>query len=172
MIWISKNRSWYWFDCICFFRVKTKHKIIFYFFFIYFLHHHLSFRKTEWAYCCLPSKDSLIIHYLYSKDGFTYGQSIQYKMLLVRLHVYRSINPLPHMAILGFTNSAAKRDMMSKIWMNGDTIIWLGRKHCGKRRNCSLRAISSFPKIVFISCLLLIRQNEYLWSTGLKLKSL
>ena len=29
-----------------------------------------------------------IIHHLYSKDGFTYGQSVQYKMLLVRLHVY------------------------------------------------------------------------------------
>ena len=67
------------------------------------------------AYCCLLSKDSLNTHYLYSKDGFTYGKSIQYKMLIVRLHVYRSINPLPHMAILGSTNSAANRDMISKI---------------------------------------------------------
>ena len=81
------------------------------------------FEKQNSAYCCLPSKDNLMIHYLYSKDGFTYDQSIQYKMLLVRLHVYRSINPLLHMAILGSTNSAANRDMMSKIWINGDTII-------------------------------------------------
>ena len=44
-------------------------------------------------------------------------------MLLVRLHVFRSINPLPNMAILGSTNSAANRDMMSKIWIDGDTII-------------------------------------------------
>ena len=36
---------------------------------------------------------------------------------------YISINPLPHMAILGSTNSAANRDMMSKIWINGETII-------------------------------------------------
>ena len=77
---------------------------------------HLS-EKQNGAYCCLPSKNRLVIHYLYSKDGFTYDQSIQYKMLLVRLHVYRSINSLPHMAILGY------RDMMSKIWINGDTII-------------------------------------------------
>ena len=49
------------------------------------------------------------------------------------------------MAILGSTNSAANRDIMSKIWINGDTFIRLGRKHCGKRRNCSLQAISSFP---------------------------
>ena len=90
-------------------------------YFLYFLFHQLSFRKQNVAYCCLPAKDSLIIQDLYSKDdGFTYGQSIQYKMLLVRLHVYRSINPLPHMAILGSTNSAANRDM---IRINGDTVI-------------------------------------------------
>ena len=81
------------------------------------------FENQNGAYCCLLSKDSLIIHYLYSKDGFTYGQSIQYKMLLVHLHVHRSINPLPHMAIMGSTNSAANRDMMSKILINVTTII-------------------------------------------------
>ena len=43
--------------------------------------------KQKGACSCLPSKDSLN----YSKDGFTYGHSISYKMLLVRLHVYRSI---------------------------------------------------------------------------------
>ena len=30
------------------------------------------------------------------------------------------------------------KDMMSKIWTNGDTIISLSRKQCGKRRNCLL----------------------------------
>ena len=44
-------------------------------------------------------------------------------MLLVRLHVYRSINPLPYMAMFGSTNSAANRDMMPKIWIDGETII-------------------------------------------------
>ena len=33
------------------------------------------------------------------------------------------------------------------------------------------RAISSFPTMFSKSCLLLIRQNEYLWSKGLKLKA-
>ena len=47
------------------------------------------FEKLKGAYSCLPSNE--IIRFLYSKDGFTYGHSIQYKMLLVRLHVYRSI---------------------------------------------------------------------------------
>ena len=37
--------------------------------------------------------------------------------------VKRGINPLPHMPILGSSNSAANKDMMSKIWTNADTII-------------------------------------------------
>ena len=56
-------------------------------------------------------------------------------------------NPLPHMAMLGSCNSAANKDTMSEICTNEDTIIRLSRKHCGKRGKCSLRAISSFPKM-------------------------
>ena len=41
---------------------------------------------------------------------------------------------LPHMPILGSTNSAANKDIL-KIQTNGDT---LSRKHCRKRRNSSL----------------------------------
>ena len=48
------------------------------------------------------------------------------------------LNPLPDMPILGSSNAAENIDMMVKIWTNGDTIICLSRKHCGKRRNCSL----------------------------------
>ena len=33
------------------------------------------------------------------------------------------VNPLPHMPVFGSSNSAANKDMMSKIWTNGDTII-------------------------------------------------
>ena len=32
-------------------------------------------------------------------------------------------NPLPDMPILGSSNSAANKDMISKIWTDGDTII-------------------------------------------------
>ena len=46
-------------------------------------------------------------------------------------------------------------------------LSWLSRKHCGKRRNCSLRAISSFPTMFSKAVCLLMRQNEYLWSKGL-----
>ena len=50
------------------------------------------------------------------------------------------------MPILGFSSSIANKDMMAKIWTNGDTIICLSRKHCGKR-SCSLQAISPFHTI-------------------------
>ena len=33
------------------------------------------------------------------------------------------------------------------IWWKWHKGIQMGRKHCGKRRNCSLRAISSFPPV-------------------------
>ena len=73
-------------------RCKTLYYFRYFLLFIYlFIYLFYLFEKQNGAYCCLPSKDSLIIHYLYSKDGFTYGHSILYKMLLVRLHVYRSI---------------------------------------------------------------------------------
>ena len=49
------------------------------------------------------------------------------------------INPLPDKPILGSSNSAANKDMMAEIWTKGDTIICFSRKHCGKRRNCSLQ---------------------------------
>ena len=37
--------------------------------------------------------------------------------------VFTLFNPLPDMPILGSSNSAANKDMMSKIWTNRDTII-------------------------------------------------
>ena len=55
------------------------------------------------------------------------------------------VHSVPDTPILGSSDSAANKDTISKTWTNGDTIISLSRKHCGKRRNCSLRAISPFP---------------------------
>ena len=37
--------------------------------------------------------------------------------------IWVHINPLPHMPILGSPNSAENKNMMSKIWTNGGTII-------------------------------------------------
>ena len=44
-----------------------------------------------------------------------------------------TLNPLPHMPILGSSNLAANENMMSKIRINGVQLL-LSRKHCWKRR--------------------------------------
>ena len=66
-----------------------------------------------------------------------------------------TFSPLPDMPILGSSNSAPNKDI-SKILTNEDSIFSLSRKHRGNIRNCSLRAISSFPtmfsKVVCCSC--------------------
>ena len=47
-------------------------------------------------------------------------------------------SPLSGMPILGPFHSMENNDVMSKIWTDGDTVIWLTWNHCGKRRNCLL----------------------------------
>ena len=49
-----------------------------------------------------------------------------------------SVNPLPDMQIVSSSNSPASKDVVSKEWINEDSIIIMSRKHCGKRRDCSL----------------------------------
>ena len=49
------------------------------------------FEKRKGLILAYPQMIVYIIHYLDSKDGFTFRHSIQYKMLLVSLHVSRSI---------------------------------------------------------------------------------
>ena len=71
------------------------------------------------------------------------------------------------MPILGFSNSTAKIDMMSKICTNGDTISDSVENIVGKE--LLLMSNFFFSLNVFKSCLLLMFQNEYLWSKGLTL---
>ena len=43
------------------------------------------------------------------------------------------------------TQSVCRRQY--KIWWKWQKAVQTGKKHCGKRRNCSLRAISPFPTV-------------------------
>ena len=45
-------------------------------------------------------------------------------------------------------------------------VIQMGRKHCGKRRNCSLRAVSPFPSV--FKRLLQTRKNQGLFGKWLR----
>ena len=50
------------------------------------------------------------------------SQSIAYLYTQI-LYKTKAINPLPDMPILGSSNSAVNKDILSKIRTNGDTII-------------------------------------------------
>ena len=62
-----------------------------------------------------------------------------------------TFNPLADMPILCSSNSTANKDMMLKIWTNGDTYLIELKTLWGKRRNCSLGYM-----------LIHVHQNEYM----------
>ena len=92
---------------------------------------------------------------------FQNKQFHSFSMFLYDLY-FKIFNPLPHMPILGFSNSGTNTDM-SEIWTNGDTIICLSRKHCGKRREIARHE----QFLLFPQCFQKLCRNEYLWSKGL-----
>ena len=47
----------------------------------------------------------------------------KYMIIFNKVTLNETVNVLPDMPILGSSNSAANKDMMSKIWTNGDTVI-------------------------------------------------
>ena len=53
-----------------------------------------------------------------------------------------------------------------QIWWKWKQVIQTSRKHCGKRRNCLLRAISAFPT-VFKRLVFYGRQKVWLYGNGL-----
>ena len=56
------------------------------------------------------------------------------------------LNPLPHMPILGSSNSVANKNMMSKIWTNGDTIPDSEEKIVGKGEIACYKQVLLFPQ--------------------------
>ena len=56
---------------------------------------------------------------MYKINGFNLDQSI---ILLYDKELNLDFHPLPHMPILGSSNSAANKNMMSKIWTNGEQL--------------------------------------------------
>ena len=77
------------------------------------------------------------------KLNFFFKEANLYHLCLICRLQWISIKPLPHMPILGSSNSAANKDMVARIWTNVDTVICLSRKHCGKKEK--LLATSNSP---------------------------
>ena len=81
-------------------------------------------------------------------------------------------NPSPDLSILGPFSSTANKDMMTKIWTNGDTVSNLNAlKTLWEKEKLLVTSNFSFSHNVFKICLFLPRQNEYLWSKCLTVGS-
>ena len=72
------------------------------------------------------------------------------------------------MPILGSSNSAANKNMMSKIWANGVQLSHSVENIVGKEEIACYEQFLFFSHNVFKSCLLLMRQNKYLCHKGLR----
>ena len=61
----------------------------------------------------------------------------------------QSLNLLTHYKTTNFRLFQTERvcRQQIQIWWKWNKVIRIGRKHCEKRRNCSLRAISPFPTV-------------------------
>ena len=57
-----------------------------------------------------------------------------------------------------------------QLWGKWQKVLQTGRKHCGKRRNCSFWAISPFPS-VFKRLILQTRKNQSLFGKGLIIRT-
>ena len=77
------------------------------------------------------------------------------------------INPLYDMPILGSPNSVANSDMMSKNMDKWGYNYLIEQKTLWEKEKLLVTSNFSFSHNVFKSCLLLIPQNEHLWSKGL-----
>ena len=96
---------------------------------------------------------------------FSFSHSVLCPIIYKQKNHY--FNPLPHMATLGSSNLAVNTDMMSKIWTNRDAVILIEWKTLCEKEKLLVTSNFFFSHNVYKSCLLLMHQNEYLWSKGL-----
>ena len=86
------------------------------------------------------------------------------------MHLFIVWCPLTHYQTTNFrlfqTERVCRRQF--QIWRKWRKVIQTGRKHCGKRRNCSLRAISPFPTVFSKRLVSKRRQKVSLCGNGLR----
>ena len=77
-------------------------------------------------------------------------------------------NPLPDMPILGSSNSATNKDMIERNVDKWGYNYVIEYKTLWEKEKLLVTSNFSFSHNVFKSCLVLMCQNKYLWTTGLK----
>ena len=83
--------------------------------------------------------------WLWKESCFSTGVKKPGNMCVTDCHDMTSAHyPLPNFVL--FQTERVCR-WQFHIWKKWQKVLQMNRKHCGKRRNCSLRAISSFPTV-------------------------
>ena len=74
---------------------------------------------------------------------------LPYKPMFLQTQSRRLLKTLTHCQTANFRRFQTERvcRQQFQIWWKWQKVIQAGKKHCGKRRNCSLRAISPFPTV-------------------------
>ena len=67
-----------------------------------------------------------------------YGFKSLFLLFLKFMIVWQKVNPFPNDKILDCSKLREFADNKFKFYENGRMFLKTGRKHCGKRRNCSL----------------------------------
>ena len=81
------------------------------------------------------------------QSGFYPGPSGHKSYTLPLSHAGSMQQLFPKHQILDSSKLKEFADNYFKFDENGKKVLQTGRKYCGKRRNCSLRAISPFPTV-------------------------
>ena len=106
------------------------------FFLIFIKHYNVKNNKSNKPFWRRLWKDTMIKHNL----KITSWIQANHELKCTSLTHYQTTN-----FRLFKTERVCRRQF--QIWQKWQKVISMGRKHCGKRRNCSLRAISPFPSV-------------------------
>ena len=91
-------------------------------------------------------------------------QKDQFCQKTVRIYLYLTLSQTTNFGLFQTERVCRRQFQILRKWQK---VIQTGRKHCGKRRNCSLRAISPFPQC-FKRLVSQGRQKVSLCGNGLK----
>ena len=99
-----------------------------------------------------PSSGAVNSGLIGKRLNFRYFGNICDMLLIVINKVFRLVFPQGLLTHYQMTNCRLFQTVrvcrwQFQIWRKWQNVIQMGRKHCGKRRNCSLRAISPFPTV-------------------------
>ena len=118
--------------------------------------------------CSWQHWDRILVNAFAASTGILSGKQNQVRITWVeRTCFYINIDKIcsTHYQTTHFTRFQIQKlcRRQFKIWRKWQKVIQPGRKHCGKRKNCSLRAISLFPQCFQKSCFPGVSKGVIVW---------